>query len=205
MNQEIYTDHAIINWVLDHCKVLHLGLIDGKQAYVVPVNYGYEEDSAGHFHLYIHGTKDGKKGKLLQQSPSVNFETDGGHEGLTYTPPAAGAFAPAYRSVMGKGQVKAIADSQAKVHALRVMIHHYVRDIPAIIRPEEVQNVPVWEIDVDQITAKLHHPTKEWQDLLGIKAPLLKGYHYSKSGKLTAVDQQTDTDADTGASQGGET
>lgn len=213
MNSEIYTDHAIISWVLDHCQVLRLGLADDDGTYVVPVNYGYEEDENGHYILYIHGTNQGRKGRLLKKSPVISFETDGGHEGLTYTPPAPGAFAPAFRSVIGQGQVEAITNSQAKRHALRTLIHHYVRDIPAIIHAEDLKNVPVWVIKVDQITAKIHHPTAEWQKLLGLKQPILRGYHYNEAGDLIEVDPDVtkaedddhhnngDVDGSTGASQ----
>lgn len=50
---EIYTDHAIINWVLEHCQILHLGINDGDSAYVVPVHFGYQEDTKGHYTIYI--------------------------------------------------------------------------------------------------------------------------------------------------------
>lgn len=202
MNKEIYTDHAIISWVLDHCQVLHLGLNDNGKTYVVPVNFGYQESNDGHYIIYIHGTANGHKGKLLDTSSSISFETDGGHEGLVYTPPAAGAFAPSTRSVMGTGLVERIDDPQAKVHALRTLIHHYVRDIPAVIKGQDLTNVPVWQIKVNTITAKIHHPTAQWQNILGIDQPLLKGYHYNSQGELTRVDQGGhEPDAHTSASK----
>lgn len=201
MNKEIYTDHAIISWVLDHCKILHLGLNDHGKTYVVPVNFGYEEDKKGQYVIYIHGTADGQKGKLLDSSKAISFETDGGHEGLIYTPPDAGAFAPSTRSVIGDGSVERITDSEVKVHALRTLIHHYVRDIPAVIKADDLANVPVWQIKVDHITAKIHHPTAQWQSVLGLDDPLLKGYHYDQNGQLTKVDPTNGKpDAKTGAS-----
>ncbi len=35
------TDIEEIRSILDACKILHLGLSDGMQPYVVPLNYGY--------------------------------------------------------------------------------------------------------------------------------------------------------------------
>lgn len=210
MNSEIYTDAAVIDWVLDHCKILHLGLIHDDYPYVVPVNYGYDEDVHGHYTIYIHGTNDGQKGQALNQEPLIGFETDGGHEGLTYTPPKAGSFGPSYRSVIGKGQVEKITDNQEKLFALRKIIHHYVRDIPAVIHADDLTRVPVWKINVDDITAKVHHPTLEWQQVMGIKAPIASGYHYDQNGGLQSIDgiqnnngQETATNGkpvDTGAS-----
>lgn len=210
MNKEVYTDHAIINWVMDHCKILHLGLTDSDGlSYVVPVNYGYHEDVKGNYTIYVHGTDDGQKGKALDEEKVIGFESDGGHEGLTYTPPYAGAFGPAYRSVFGKGQVKKITDNQEKLVALQTMIHHYVRDNPAVIRPDALTKIPVWKIEVQSITAKLHHPTAEWQKVLGIKEQLAQGYHYDNEGNLLSVDKpnaeaskaEDTSDASTGASQ----
>lgn len=209
MTSDIYTDHAIIDWVLDHCKILHLGLVSGDCSYVVPVNYGYDEDAQGHYSIFVHGTVHGQKGQALNKEPIIGFETDGGHEGLTYTPPATGAFGPAYRSVMGTGQVYQIADNQEKLFALRKIVHHYVRDIPAVIHADDLTNVPVWKIDVQKISAKVHHPTVAWQRVMGINEPIASGYHYDSNGDLTSVDninspktkkQPHDLATDTGAS-----
>lgn len=165
MNKEIYSDHAVVSWVLEHCKVLRLGLAHEKYPYVVPVNFGYTEDKHGHYTFYVHGTDSGLKGELLDKEPTISFETDGGHENLTYTPPYPNAFGPSYRSIMGYGHVTKLTDNKEKLHALHTLIHHYVRDIPAVIRPEQLTHVPVWKIEVEQITAKIHHPTAEWHSL----------------------------------------
>lgn len=204
MRKEVYVDHPTINWVLDHCKILRLGLTDELGTYVVPVNYGYEETADGHYVLFIHGTRDGKKGQALNAQPLIGFETDGGHEELTYTPPKEGAFGPSFRSVIGHGQVAIVEDPTVKVHALRTMLHRYVRDIPVAIHPETVAQVPVWRIDVQDITARVHHPTADWQAALGIKAPIASGIHYDASGAVTATDavddQTTAVDSVAGAS-----
>lgn len=203
MNQEIYSDHAIINWVLDHCKILHLGLTSHDCTYVVPVNYGYVEDEKGHYTIFVHGTGHGQKGQALDQEPVIGFETDGGHEGLTYTPPTASAFGPSYRSVMGTGKVTKITNNQAKLVALRAIIHHYVRDIPAIIHADDLTHVPVWQIDVTDISAKIHHPTAAWQEVMGVTTPIASGYHYDDHGNLQSVDgtsKQTAPDSTASAS-----
>lgn len=207
MTKELYLDHPTINWVLEHCKILHLGLTDGTSTYVVPVHYGFEETVAGTYTLYIHGTANGLKGQALDQSPVIGFETDGGHEHLTYTPPKEGAFGPAFRSVMGRGQVVRLTANAEKVHALRQLLHHYVRDIPVALHPETMTNVPVWRIDVTTISARVHHPTADWQQALGLDLPLSHGIHYDDHGAPISNDAVsinhpvTRPDATTGASQ----
>lgn len=188
MRKELYLDHPTINWVLDHCKILRLGLVDDGEAYVVPVHYGYEETADGHYRLYIHGTSDGHKGQLLATNPTIGFETDGGHEHLTYTPPKEGAFGPAFRSVMGHGQVTTLTDVNAKAHALRVLLHRYVRDIPVALHPEKLAKVAVWQIDVTDISARVHHPTAAWQAALGLHEPVSRGIHYGDHGEVLSDD-----------------
>ena len=185
MRKDTYTDEGVITWVLDHCKILHLGLADDQGvSYVVPVNFGYHVNSKGKYTIYIHGTDDGQKAHALDQETVIGFETDGGHEELTYTPPKASAFGPSYRSVIGKGQVHKIQDNQEKLEALKAIIHHYVRDNPAIIHANDLEHVAVWKIEVQDLFARVHHPTPEWQRTLGIKEQLTDGYRYDSDGKI---------------------
>ena len=48
------TDPEKILEILQRSKVVHLGLCDGNQPYVVPMNYGYEMEE-GRLTLYLHG------------------------------------------------------------------------------------------------------------------------------------------------------
>lgn len=204
MQKEIYRDRPTVSWVLDHCKILHLGLVNSDGTFVVPVHYDYEVNSEGKYVIYIHGTSNGNKGKALNKKPVISFEADGGHENLIYTPPAEGAFGPAFRSVMGRGQVEIIEDNDEKLHALRSIIHNYVLDIPVALHAEKMAKVPVWKIIVDDITAKIHHPTAEWQTALGISAPISKGIHYDENGTVKSIDKieiDESIDANTSASK----
>lgn len=99
---------------------------------------------------------------------------------------------------MGKGQVKAINDTEEKVHAMRTLLHNYVRDIPVSIMPEKLAKVSVWKIEVTEISARIHHPTKEWQQALGLDIPVLKGIHYDNDGGIISID---DVDSVAGASE----
>ena len=69
------TDIEEIKDILDKCMVVHLGLIDGDEPYVVPLNYGYtmEDDKLT---IYVHGATVGHKLDLIRQNPKVFFEMD---------------------------------------------------------------------------------------------------------------------------------
>ena len=47
------TDMNDILFILDKCKFLHLGLVDGDEPYVVPLNYGYTMED-GKLTVYMH-------------------------------------------------------------------------------------------------------------------------------------------------------
>ena len=49
---EITNINDILN-ILDNCKYLHLGLVDGDEPYVVPLNYGYTMEDEK-LTLYMH-------------------------------------------------------------------------------------------------------------------------------------------------------
>lgn len=180
MRKDIITDHAKISWILDQCQILHLGLSNKNGSYIVPVHYGYQEDTDGKYTIYIHGTGDGEKAAALDKEESVGFEADNGHENLIYTPPRKGDFGPSFMSVIGNGVVRKITSSQEKLLALRTIIHHYVNTILVAISTDDVKNVSVWVIEVQNINGRVHNPSEEWAVALGMPIEERHGKHYEK-------------------------
>ena len=66
------TDPEKILEILQRSKVIHLGLCDGNQPYVVPMNYGYEMQE-GRLTLYLHGAPQGRKYDVMARQPRVSF------------------------------------------------------------------------------------------------------------------------------------
>lgn len=113
------TDFNEILSILDKCKVLHLGLVDGDEPYVVPMNYGYLYED-GVLTLYLHGAKRGKKIDLIQKNPKVFFEMD-----CDITPfegDIACRYGITYASIMGKGIAEIVEDTEEKKKALSVLM-----------------------------------------------------------------------------------
>ncbi len=71
------TDINEIIKILDNAKVLHLGLVDGDEPYVVPMNYGYIMEN-GKLTIYLHGAKRGRKIDVMRENPKVFFEAEYG-------------------------------------------------------------------------------------------------------------------------------
>ena len=113
------TDLDEIIQILDKCMILHLGLVDGDEPYVVPLNYGYTMEE-GKLTLYMHGAKTGHKLDLIRANPKVFFEMDcdvhpfeGNH---------ACQYGTTYASVMGRGVAHIIEDVEEKIKALNIFM-----------------------------------------------------------------------------------
>lgn len=152
------TDINEIIKILDKSKVLHLGLVDGDEAYVVPMNYGYTMDN-GKLTIYLHGAKRGKKIDLIRANPKVFFEMD-----CDITPfegEIACKYGITYSSIMGKGLAEIVEDVEEKKKALSILMKTQTeKDFE--FEEKMVAFVNVIRIDVSQYTAK-HRPAPKIQ------------------------------------------
>ncbi|MGD9202223.1 MAG: pyridoxamine 5'-phosphate oxidase family protein, partial [Chitinispirillia bacterium] len=63
-NQEI-TDSLTIKEVLKSSRICRIGMIDNGLPYVLPFNYGYDDNL-----IYIHCARTGKKLDLIRKNPT---------------------------------------------------------------------------------------------------------------------------------------
>lgn len=109
------TDMAEICGILDRCKVVHIGLVDGDEAYVVPMNYGYTMEN-GELTLYLHGACRGRKIDLMRQNPKVFFEMECDLE--PFEGDVACRYGLAYSSLMGRGLAEIVDDIEEKMDCM---------------------------------------------------------------------------------------
>ena len=145
------TRHGDLLGMIARFKVCRLGLWDGREVYVVPLNFGYEEKN-GSLSLFFHCAREGRKLDILQNRPEVSFEMDGDHVLLEGDMPCRYSYA--YGCVMGRGVVEFLRGDEEKAHALRIMLHQTGRD--ADFTPGMVRSVCVLRLKVEAISAKLH-------------------------------------------------
>lgn len=110
--------NEIIN-ILNKSKVLHLGLVDGDEPYVVPMNYGYEfiDDTLV---MYLHGARRGRKLDLIRANPKVFYELD--CDIVPFEGEVVCKYGITYSSVMGRGEAYIVDDVEEKKHALSVLM-----------------------------------------------------------------------------------
>ncbi len=144
------TDINQIIKILDAAKVLHLGLVDGDEPYVVPMNYGYVMDE-GKLTVYLHGAKRGRKIDVMRANPKVFFELD-----CDITPfegDIACRYGITYSSVMGKGLATIVEDVEEKKKALSILMKTQTGK-EFEFEDKMVAFVSVIRIDVAEFTAK---------------------------------------------------
>ncbi|MBP3381021.1 MAG: pyridoxamine 5'-phosphate oxidase family protein [Clostridia bacterium] len=151
--EQAVTDIAEITRILDTAKVIHIGLVDDGEPYVVPMNYGYTMQD-GRLTVYLHGANTGKKIDILRKNPKVFFELV--CDTVSFEGKIACQYGMAYASIMGKGVATLVDDLEEKKYGLSVLMKTQTgKDFAFTDRMVGI--VQIIRIDVEKYTAK-HRP-----------------------------------------------
>ncbi len=141
--------NTIIN-ILDKSKVLHLGLVDGDEPYVVPMNYGYTMENEK-LTLWLHGATQGRKLDVMRANPKVFFSMECDLQ--PFEGEVACKYGVGYSSLMGKGIAEIVEDVEIKKDALTFLMKTQTgKDFE--FNDKLVSVVSVIKIDVEEYTAK---------------------------------------------------
>ena len=113
------TDINEIIEILEKSKVVHVGMIDGDEPYVVPMNYGYILED-GKPVIYLHGARRGRKIDAIKANPKVFYEMC-----CDITPfegEVACKYGITYASIMGRGLATLVEDVEEKKKALSILM-----------------------------------------------------------------------------------
>ena len=155
--QNLAVDDAnAIEHLLRTSRVGYLGLVDGDEPYVVPLNFIWHREA-----IYVHGAQYGRKASLMSQSPKAAFTV--AHEIGTITHPVPAKTDTAYLSTMVFGRISMVEDLNEATSALEAMLCKYVPgyyDSP--LHSGHVQSyvsgagshVAVYRLQPERITAK---------------------------------------------------
>ena len=144
------TDPGRICEILDKSMVLHLGMVDGDEPYVVPMNYGYtmEDDKLT---VYLHGALWGRKLDIIRVNPKVFFSLE--CDVVPFDGDIACRYGTTYASVMGSGIAEIVTDVEEKKKGLSVLMKTQTgKDFT--FEDKMVSIVSVIKIDVAEYTAK---------------------------------------------------
>lgn len=140
------TDPKKIESIVRKARVCRLGLSDGNRPHVIPMCFGYGENT-----LYFHTGKKGKKMEILQKNNQVCFEMDVDLEIIPADNPCK--WNMLYRSVVGYGRAFVLEDPAEKTKALDVIVRHYGG--PVVAYDEKIVNaLAVIKVEIDSMTGK---------------------------------------------------
>lgn len=151
--EKLITDTETVTKILDKAKVLHLGLVDGDEPYVVPMNYGYNMEN-GKLTLWLHGATQGRKLDVMRANPKVFFSME--CDLIPFEGDVACKYGLGYSSLMGKGTAEIVENVEVKKQALTFLMKTQTgKDFE--FNDKLVSVVAIIKIDVAEYTAK-HRP-----------------------------------------------
>ena len=151
--QQVTDINEIID-ILEKSKVVHVGMIDGDEPYVVPMNYGFTMEE-GKLTIYMHGATEGKKLDLIRANPKIFFSIESGITAFSGGNIAC-QYGTSYSSIMGKGVAEILENPEDKMNGLSIFMKSQT-GIDFQFNKRMVSAVAVIKIDVSEYTAK-HRP-----------------------------------------------
>lgn len=149
MKTIIIEDKERVEEIIARCDICYVGITDLEgNPYVIPMNFGYQDGV-----IYLHSGSAGSCLDMLAQNnfTCITFSID--HELIFQHPKVACSYRMKAKSVICRGQVNFLEDIEEKRQALDIIMHHYI-DREFIYSDPAVKNVKVWEIPIDNVTAK---------------------------------------------------
>ena len=150
------TDQEEILHILNESKIVHVGLVDEDEPYIVPMNYGYTMDDG--LTLYIHSAAKGYKLDLIRKNPKVFLEME--CDLFPIEGKVACQYGMAYRCLMARGIAEIVEDVEEKKQALSILMKTQTGK-EFVFDDKVVSLVSVIKIHVLDYTAKARHLPKE--------------------------------------------
>lgn len=142
------TDHSELEQILREANVVHLGLWDGEQVYVVPMNYGYRDNA-----LYVHCALEGRKIDILKTNPHVCFTVT--HSQEVVEAEKACGWSTHFCSIIGYGTARFLEGRAEKIDGLNALMGQFTAK-PQEYREDLIPVTAVIRIDISEMSGKRH-------------------------------------------------
>ncbi len=141
-------DRVEIEKVIASSDICYVGMVDGNDPYVIPMNFGYKDNT-----IYLHSAPEGRSIRLLEKNNRVCITFSNGHKLAFQHPQVACSYRMKARSVIAYGNVTFIEDLGKKVEALNIIMAQY-SDKEFQYSDPAVINVKIWTVEIEQISCK---------------------------------------------------
>ena len=145
--RKITTDVDTIESIIRSASVCRIALSDDGQPYVVPVCFGYADNT-----LYFHSAPRGRKLDILGKDNAVCCEFDVDQE-IVQAEDAC-AWSMRYRSVVAFGRAFIVEELEEQRQALDVILAHY-GGRPRAYPEATLLRTAVVKVEIQSMTAKI--------------------------------------------------
>jgi nitroimidazol reductase NimA-like FMN-containing flavoprotein (pyridoxamine 5'-phosphate oxidase superfamily) len=114
-----WTDEEQISICLTTCRTGYLGLSDGREPYVIPLNFVWFNKS-----IYFHGADEGRKVRIMEVNSSGCFTIC--EELGTMSNPVPAKTDTAYWSIMAFGNIERVTEVEEARNVMQQMLDKYV-------------------------------------------------------------------------------
>jgi nitroimidazol reductase NimA-like FMN-containing flavoprotein (pyridoxamine 5'-phosphate oxidase superfamily) len=140
------TDRSAMEAILLEAPVCRLALADGEEPYVVPLCFGYADNT-----VWVHSAREGKKIDMLIRNPRCCVEVDICGAPIKNEKPCSWEFR--YRSVICHGRAEIVEDPEEKRTGLACILRHYGAGDYSFTE-KDLDRVCVVKIAIDAMTGK---------------------------------------------------
>ena len=154
-NEREIKDLRSILTLMRECSVCSLALNGEEYPYVIPVNFGAQEEN-NQVCLYFHGSGQGTKFDLIKRDGHASFCMYGGEELEIYEKACASTMR--YKSVCGHGQITFVEDPSEKIEGLNCIMRQYDKSGRAefAFDSRAVEKTTVLKLTAEQLTGKVN-------------------------------------------------
>ena len=146
------TDIQELLSIVEECRICHVGLLDDKGVYIVPLNYGFEYVNK-QLILYFHSAQVGRKIDAIIKNPNVCVEMDCDHRLIEGE--KACDFSFGFKSIIGNGVATILSNYDEKLKGLSLLMKHETLKEYAFDE-NMVNHVSVIKVIVNEFSGKYH-------------------------------------------------
>jgi len=140
-------DETVIRQVLDESMICRLGLVENGEAYIVPVNYAYQDGM-----IYVHSASEGRKISIIRKNSRVSFEIE--YTSSTIKGEIPCKWGTKYRSIMGTGTVTIVDEPGLKRNGLDLIMKKYGSFADPEYDTTSLEHIVLLKLKVESVTGK---------------------------------------------------
>jgi len=134
--------------ILRNGEILRIAMIDGDRPYLIPVNYGYIDNT-----IYIHCATEGKKIDLIKANNNICFQTEIGVKIKNLD--VAYKCSTLYQSIIGYGKASFVDTPKDKKLGADAIMNQYRKEDGIKHKYGScLKEVCIIKIDIDSISGK---------------------------------------------------